>query len=99
MNVLVSRAHEWREKITYHPAPSYRIERHPGVLLCVECGYERLVEVKSYVPCKRRGESPTSGYSGVLLDHRGAYQGRFRMAGEHPITGKPFAQWSYRTAT
>lgn len=94
LGILISRDHEWREKVTCHPVPPYRIERHGGTVKCIDCGHEKPVGVRSYVPCHRKVEQPSSGYSGVLL-RDGEYVGRFRMCGKHPVTDRPFAQWSF----
>lgn len=95
MSILVSRHHEWREKVVYHGAPGFRLERFPGVMVCLDCGHERQAGGRDYIPCRRKGEFPNSGYSGVLVSRHGRYLGRFRMAGRDPVTGKPTARWSY----
>lgn len=93
--VLISRRHEFRLTTIYHGGATQRIERLDS-LTCMDCGFVKQRGARTYVPCRRKGESPTSGFAGVLIDARtGTYLGRFRMAGRHPITGKPFAQWSY----
>ena len=68
--ILISSHHEMREKVIYHPAPSFRIERHPGVVQCVECGHERRVGEDDGVRCTAKGEMASSGYSGDLYEVR-----------------------------
>jgi hypothetical protein len=93
---LVSRHHEWREKVVYHGARGFRIERDPGVVACLDCGFEKPVGVRSASPCRRKLENVTSGYSGIVVSEDGKVLGRLRMAGRHALTGRPFMQDSRR---
>lgn len=46
--VMVIDGHDWKERVTYHGPPHYRIERHPSQLVCFTCGALRSQEVE---PC------------------------------------------------
>lgn len=50
--VMVIEGHDWREKVIYHGAERrWAIERAPQCLVCLTCGFEKQVGVRTLRPC------------------------------------------------
>ena len=62
--VPVIDGHDWREKVIYHGAPGYRIERVPGQLVCIDCGMEKALGAKPARSCAEQWSAAT-GYPAV----------------------------------
>lgn len=74
--MVISRAHNWMQALPLRDS----------ILVCVDCGERRPIRFDNWKPCRRKGESPTSGYGGVVIEMlTGKIIGRMNQAGPYKI--------------